>query len=223
MKKVITILAALTLTLGFPAASSAAAKAGATCTKLNQTTGSGASKLTCKKVNGKLVWTATTTGSSVGTMSNPVPVGGSLTVGNFNYQVKGIEFGLDGEICDTNPFNDGCTLDDNFESIVDPNAKFNWAAVTLSATNKSNKVAKPASLFLTTFSLVLPNGQLLKSEIFALGENDFSQVEVIPGGSGSGRIFFQIPKTIKNLKSLIVIRDESSLFGSKDYYFRLEW
>ena len=206
-----------------PQSASAAVTAGASCTKLNSTSGSGSSKLTCQKVKGKLVWVKTPAGSALGSISNPAPMGTALTVGNFAYQVKGIEFGLDDEICNANPFNDGCKLDDNFNSIVDPNSQFNWAAVTINATNKSNKVGKPASLFLTTFSLVLPSGQLLKSEIFAIGDNDFSKVEIIPGGSGSGRVFFQIPKSITSLKGIMVIRDNSSLFSTKDYYFRLEW
>jgi hypothetical protein len=63
----------------------------------------------------------------------------------------------------------------------------------------------------------------LGSEIFALGENDFSQLQVIPGGSGSGRIFFQVPKAITTLKSLLVIRDSSSFTSTKDVYFKLEW
>lgn len=211
------------LLLSTPSIAQAAPKAGGACTKVNSTTGTGTSKLKCQRINGKLIWVKSTTTSSVGTLNNPVPMGTSLSVGTFAYQIQGIEFGLDEEICETNPFNDGCDFDSNLDPIVDPNSDFNWAAVTVSATNKSKTAAKPGSVFYTTFALVLPSGQLLKSEIFALGNNDFSSVEVIPGGTGSGRIFFQIPKSIKTLKSLILIRDQSSLFSSKDYYFRLEW
>ena len=204
MKKLAVIGVSLALGIAIPSPSYAAAKAGAKCTKVNQTSGSGAAKLTCKKVNKKLVWVKTPAANPMGTASNPVPMGTDLTVGDFSYRLDGIEFGLDAEICASNSFNDGCTYDDDYKAIVDPAATFNWAAVT-------------------TFSLVLPSGQLLGSEIFALGENDFSQLQVIPGGSGSGRIFFQIPKAITTLKSLLVIRDSSSFTSTKDVYFKLEW
>jgi hypothetical protein len=159
----------------------------------------------------------------LGTINNPVPMGSSLVVGGFSYRIDNIAFGLDEEICESNSFNEGCTYDSDFNSIVDPASKIYWAGVTMTAANKSNVIAKPAALFMKTFSLVLPNGQLLESEIFALGNNDFSQLQVIPGGSGSGRIFFQIPKTITSLKSLLVIRDSSSFTAIKDYYYKLEW
>ena len=194
MKRLAVIGICLALGIAIPSPSYAAAKAGSSCTKLNQTSGSGAAKLTCKVVKKKLVWVKTPASNPVGTASNPVPMGTALTVGDFSYRLDGIEFGLDAEICESNPFNDGCDYDDDLNSIVDPDSTFNWAAVTVTAVNKSKVIAKPASLFVKTFSLVLPNGQLLGSEIFALGENDFSQLQVIPGGSGSGRIFFQIPK-----------------------------
>ena len=223
MKRLAVFVICLALGIVNPSPSFAAAKAGSACTKLNQTSGSGSAKLTCKTVNKKLVWVKTPASIPLGAMSNPVPMGTPLTVSDFSYRLDGIEFGLDAEICASNSFNDGCTYDENFDAIVDPDSDFNWAAVTVTAVNKSKVIAKPASLFVRTFSLVLPSGQLLGSEIFAFGDNDFSQLQVIPGGSGSGRIFFQIPKSITTLKSLLVIRDSSSFLNTKDYYFKLEW
>ena len=223
MKRLAVIGVCLALGIAIPSPSYAAAKAGAKCTKLNSTSGSGAAKLTCKTVNKKLVWVKTPASNPMGTASNPVPMGTALTVGDFSYRLDGIEFGLDAEICESNSFNDGCAFDDDYKAIVDPASTFNWAAVTVTAVNKSKVIAKPASLFLKTFSLVLPNGQLLGSEIFAFGDNDFSQLQVIPGGSGNGRIFFQVPKSITTLKSLLVIRDSSSFTSTKDVYFKLEW
>lgn len=223
MRKLAVIGVCLALGIAIASPSYAAAKAGAKCTKVNQTSGTGAAKLTCKSVNKKLVWVKTPAVIAMGTASNPVPMGTALTVTDFSYRLDGIEFGLDDEICASNSFNDGCTYDDDYKAIVDPASTFNWAAVTVTAVNKSKVIAKPAALFFRTFSLVLPSGQLLGSEIFAFGDNDFSQLQVIPGGSGSGRIFFQIPKTITTLKSLLVIRDSSSFTSTKDVYFKLEW
>jgi hypothetical protein len=222
MKRLAVIGISLALGTVIPSPSYAATKAGSSCTKLNQTSGTGSAKLTCKTVNKKLVWVKTPVAEPLGSMSNPVPMGGSLVVSDFSYRLDKIEFGLDAEICKSNSFNAGCTFDANYDSVVDPESKFNWAAVTVTAANKSKVIAKPAALFMKTFSLVLPSGQLLGSEIFAFGDNDFSQLQVIPGGTGSGRIFFQIPKTITNLKSLLVIRDSSSFLKTKDYYFKLE-
>ena len=223
MKRAMLILILFATSIVAVQPANAAVKAGATCTKLNQSSGSGASKLTCKLVNKKLVWVKTPATSAVGTVGNPVPMGSALVVGDFSYRIDRIEFGLDEEICATNSFNDGCTYDDEFEPIVDPDSTFNWAAVTLTAVNKSKVIAKPAALFVRTFSLVLPNGQLLGSEIFAFGDNDFSQLQIIPGGQGSGRIFFQIPKSITSLKSIMVIRDGFSFTSTKDFYFKLDW
>ena len=213
----------LAVGVAFSPSASAAIKAGSSCKKINQTSGSGPAKLTCKTVKKKLVWVKTPAAIQFGTISNPVPMGKSLVVGDFSFSIDNIEFGLDAEICARNSFNGGCTYDEDFESIVDPDSKFNWAAVKVTASNKSTDIAKPAALFMRTFSLVLPSGQLLGSEIFAIGDDDFSQLQIIPGGSGSGRIFFQIPKTIKTLKSLLVIRDSSSFLNTKDFYFTLEW
>jgi hypothetical protein len=223
MKRIAVIGVCLALGIAIPSPSFAAAKAGSSCPKLNQTSGSGAAKLTCKSVSKKLVWVKTPTSNPLGTASNPVPMGSALAVGDFTYRLDGIQFGLDAEICASNSFNDGCTYDDAYKAIVDPASTFNWAAVTVTAVNKSKVIAKPASLFMKTFSLVLPSGQLLGSEIFAFGDNDFSQLQVIPGGSGNGRIFFKVPKSITTLKSLLVIRDSSSFLSTKDVYFKLEW
>jgi hypothetical protein len=223
MKRLAVIGVCLALGIAIPSPSYAAAKAGSKCTKLNQTSGTGAAKLTCKSVSKKLVWVKTPTSNPLGTASNPVPMGSALAVGDFTYRLDGIQFGLDAEICASNSFNDGCAYDDDYKAIVDPASTFNWAAVTVTAVNKSKVIAKPAALFVKTFSLVLPSGQLLGSEIFAFGDNDFSQLQVIPGGSGNGRIFFQVPKSITTLKSLLVIRDSSSFTSTKDVYFKLEW
>jgi hypothetical protein len=223
MRKSIFVAISILIALAFLPNANAAVKVGSPCTKEYSTSGSGALKLTCKKVNKKLVWTKTPVSNVLGTINNPVPMGSSLVVGGFSYRIDNIAFGLDEEICESNSFNEGCTYDSDFNSIVDPASKIYWAGVTMTAANKSNVIAKPAALFMKTFSLVLPNGQLLESEIFALGNNDFSQLQVIPGGSGSGRIFFQIPKTITSLKSLLVIRDSSSFTAIKDYYYKLEW
>jgi hypothetical protein len=223
MKRIAIFGVCLSMGIVFSPSSNAAIKAGSSCTKVNQTSGSGATKMTCKTVKQKLVWVKTPSSNPLGTISNPVPMASSLAVGDFTYRIDSIEFGLDEEICASNSFNGGCTFDDNFDAIVDPNSKFNWAAVKVTAANKSAVIAKPAALFMKTFSLVLPSGQLLGSEIFAVGDEDFSQLQIIPGGSGSGRIFFQIPKTIKTLKSLLVIRDSSSFLKTKDFYFTLEW
>jgi hypothetical protein len=59
MKRITVIGISLVLGLAFPTSSYAAAKAGAACTKLNQTSGSGAAMLTCKTVSKKLVWVKT--------------------------------------------------------------------------------------------------------------------------------------------------------------------
>jgi hypothetical protein len=211
----LTVATVISLALAIPS-TFAATKTIATCSKVNQTKGVGASLQTCKKVGSKLQWVNTpATSSTIGTPNNPVPMGIASTVGDFTYRVDGIEFGLDEAICKANSFNDGCTYDDNFTAIVDPKANFNWAGVTLTASNKSKAIAKPAGSFSKTFSLVLPNGQLLDSEIFAIG--------VVPGGSGNGMIFFKIPKSIASLKSLLVIRDSSFFTKSKDVYFQLNW
>ncbi len=223
MKRILIVGFSIALIIGLPQTSNAAIKSGSTCPKLNQTSGSGAAKLTCKMVNKKLVWVKTPAANPLGTISNPVPMGESLVVGDFSFRIDGIEFGLDAEICDSNSFNDGCTYDDNFDSIVDPDSTFNWAAVTITAANKSKVIAKPAALFMRTFSLVLPNGQLLESEIFAFGDKDFSKLQIIPGGNGTGRIFFQVPKSITTLKSILVIRDSSFFNGTKDFYYELKW
>jgi hypothetical protein len=219
----LTVATFISLALAIPS-TFAATKTIATCSKVNQTKGAGSSLQTCKKVGSKLQWVNTpATSSTIGTPNNPVPMGIASTVGDFTYRVDGIEFGLDEAICKANSFNDGCTYDDNFTAIVDPKANFNWAGVTLTASNKSKAIAKPAGSFSKTFSLVLPNGQLLDSEIFAIGDNNFSNVEVVPGGSGNGMIFFKIPKSITSLKSLLVIRDSSFFTKSKDLYFQLNW
>jgi len=199
-----------------------AVKAGTTCAKLNQTSGSGSSKFTCKKVSGKLKWVATPVAPALGSISNPVPMGTSLTISKFSYVINALEFGMEEEICANNAFNDGCTFDDNLDPIVDPDADFYWVAVNITALNKSAGIAKPAG-FDTTFYLVLPNGQLLQSDFFTMASNNFGDVQVIPGGKGTGYIFFKIPNENTSLKTLIVLRDSTSFLAVKDYFFTVNW
>lgn len=210
---VIFLFASLSIETG-----NAAVKAGTSCSKLNQTSGSGLSKFTCKKVSGKLKWVATPSAPTLGSISNPVPMGTSLTISKFTYVINALEFGMEEEICASSAFNDGCTFDDNLDPIVDPDADFYWAAVNITALNRSAGIAKPAG-FDTTFYLVLPNGQLLRSDFFTMASNNFGDVQVIPGGKGTGYIFFKIPNENTSLKTLIVIRDSTSFLAVKDYFF----
>ena len=208
-----------------------AATVGKTCTKVGQTSGSGAMKLTCKKISGKLKWTSTPVKEAVtpkpspsavaakaGSFSMPIEGGIYAQVGDFKYKIDGARDNLSEQVCADNGFNQGCTYDDNLNRIVDPMSTGRWIALNVSAINTGNQIATPGG-FLTTFQLVLPNGKLLTSYSNGLKEElDYSGL--IPGGQASGIVAFYLDKSIQ-IPDLAVIRDQSSFLSDSTLYFKV--
>lgn len=232
MRKIIATVAILVVSLfGLNSANAATVNKG--CTKVGSTSGTGAMKLTCKKVNGKLKWvltpaatTATAKPSAkptspaakVGTFSTPVPVNTFAQVGNFSYRFDSSNNDVTAAACALSGFTDGCTYDSNLDRIIDPKATGRWVALTVTATNMGNDIARPGG-YLTSFEIVLPNGKLLASDSGVL-ENELGSISLIPGGQATGVIMFYVEKSI-SIPDLIVVRDQSSFSSTQTVYFRI--
>ena len=226
--KVITIALLSISLLGMSSAEAATVNKG--CTKAGATSGSGAMKLTCKKVNGKLKWVLTPAGnaapsakpsptvSKVGTFGSPVPVNTFAQVGKFTYKFESSNNDVTALVCSKNGFTEGCTYDSNLDRAIDPKATGRWITLTVTATNKGEDIARPGG-FATSFEIVLPNGKLLSSES-ALLDDDLSSVSLIPGGQATGVVAFYLDKALA-IPDLIVLRDQTSFLTTQTLYFKI--
>lgn len=194
-------------------------KVGEKCSKSGLTIGVGTKKLTCSKKGKSLVWVKTPQ-IPVGSFSRPVPMGAAMKIGGIEYTVTRLNLDSNQVICASNPFNAGCKLDDELKSAVDPNSPVTWVTVSIRAKNLTSVIAKPGG-FDKTFYLTYTNGQLLQEEDFVLFTNNFSELELITSGTGSGDVAFALPKSGPGLGSLLVLRDSSNLLKPKDYYFQI--
>ena len=218
MKRLLIGTLALSLVMPIPAN---AAKAGQKCSKAGITTGKGASKLTCVK-NGKSLSWKKTPESPLGSARMPVPMGTKFKVSGIEYSISAVNPSASTLICSANAFNEGCKLDDNFKSIVDPNSDTTWLTIELTASNTTNEIVKPGGIE-KNFFLVLSSGQLLERELFATFSQSFYEVQVIPGGTGIGQVPFALPKTGDSVSKLLVLRDRTNFLKSVDYYFEVKW
>lgn len=224
--KILAILAVTTLFLS--PLSAQAATVGKSCKKAGQTTGSGAMKLTCKKVSGKLKWastpatakpakaTPTPAAPKLGTFSNPVPVGTFETVGDFKFRFDSSINDVTSAVCAANGFNEGCAYDSDLNKIIDPKAVGRWIAITLTVENIGKDIARPTG-YATSYELVLPTGKLLDNNSTGI-EADLEDVSLIPGGKATGVITFYLDKTVPT-PDLIVLRDRGSFTNSATVYF----
>lgn len=221
--------------------SEAASIAGSSCTKAGSTTISSNRKFTCIKSEKALIWNkgvtitksiptskatpqpSSTPSPILGSFLLPVPMGTSLKDGGLTYTLNSVKFNVDSTVCTATSFNSGCTVDSNLNNIVDPASPFSWISVTFTVQNSSTDI-KNLNGFLTQFNLVLPSGTLLKSDDYVSGYHPLlSDIQVIPGGTGTGDVLFQVPKAITSLKTLLVLRDSGDLSNQHDYYFQIVW
>ena len=238
------VLAIMTLALLCAAPSEAVTKTGTKCAKKGLISNSGGKTYTCLKIGNFLIWSpgysinkpipSTSTPSkptsspkptptpTLGSISMPVPASSPLKIGTLTYTIDKVLFNVDSAVCAGNGLNSGCKLDDNFNAVVDPTSTTSWVAVNFTVQNSGADIANPAG-FLTGFNLVLSNGQLLENQDFVVGYPRLSDVRIIPGGSGSGAVMVQVPKSVTSLKSFLVIRDSSHGFSTNDYYFQISW
>jgi hypothetical protein len=149
-------------------------------------------------------------------------MGTTLKDGDLTYTLNSVKFNLDSVICTANGFKDGCTFDSNLNSIVDPKSSISWIAVSFTVRNSSEEIKNPEG-FGTQFNLVLPGGTLLPSNDVSGYDPLLSNIRIIPGGTGTGDVLFEVPKTINSLKSLLVLRDFSDFSNQHDYYFQINW
>ena len=198
-----------------------AAKAGQKCSKAGITTGKGASKLTCVKKGKSFAWKKTPE-SALGSAKMPVPMGTKFKISGIEYSITAVNPSADALMCGANSFNEGCKLDDNFKSIVDPNSDTTWLTIEITASNTTNEIIKPGGIE-KNFFLVLSNGQLLERTLFATFPQNFYDVQAIPGGTGIGQVPFALPKTGASTSNLLVLRDRTNFLKSADYYFEVKW
>lgn len=223
------ILAVITVaTLFLVPLSAQAATVGKSCKKAGQTVGSGAMKLTCKKVSGKLRWVSTPAAAKpakstpkpvapkLGSFSNPVPVGTFETVGGFKFRFDSSVNDVTAAVCEASGFNEGCAYDSNFDKIIDPKGLGRWLSITVTVENIGQEIARPMG-FATSYELVLPTGKLLEENSTGI-EADLEDVSLIPGGKSTGVITFYLDKSVAT-PDLIVLRDRASFTNSVTAYF----
>ena len=200
--------------------SAATPKKGLVCSKIGQTFGKGSKKLTCAPVT-KLRWLSTPVKPPAGSIFAPANVNQSIRIGNADFAVKEIDFGIGVEICQQNPFNEGCVLGPKLQGLVDVNSDVRWIAINVEIENGYQNTFAP-SFNDYVFYLVQENNELIENNVAAVISKSLFDLSIETGESGSGQVVFSVPKSIGSLNPLLVIRDQSTK-TTKDYYCLLDW
>ena len=125
------------------------------------------------------------------------------------------------EICASNGSRLGCTYDAKYNGIVDVSSGITWQALTMTVTNLDKKIVNVGS-FDRTFKIAQPNGLLRDAQYVSVKDALNDDVQLIPGGSTTGRLYF-VSKNGATFKELLVLRDSSNWpTSTADYYFSLK-
>lgn len=211
-------LIALNVAISSPG--SAAEKAGAKCTTFGKSLIQGKIKLTCVRVS-EYKWVATPIKPTLGSVYNPILPGAKFKIDLLQFQSGTVNFEFGEEVCLENIFNDGCYLNPETGSTIDPNSSKRWISVDLLVTNLSKKIISGIDLNYSYY-LILPNGKYIESDVSATYQNSPIEIRLIPNINTKMRVGFFVTKDVSNLNPIIVIRNDT-LKISKDYFFYLNW
>ena len=165
--------------------------------------------------------TPATLSGDLGSAGNPAPRGTTLVAGKLQFRVDSTLQSVTKEICADNGSREGCTYDSKYNGVPDAKSSVNWQAITMSVTNLDSKIVNIGS-FDRTFKIALPNGQLRDAQYISVKDALNDSVQLIPGGSATGRLYF-MSKSGAAFKELLVLRDTSNWPSStSDYYFSLK-
>jgi len=157
----------------------------------------------------------------LGSAGNPAPRGTALVAGKLQFRVDSSLQSVTKEICADNGSREGCTYDSAYNGIPDAKSSVSWQAINMSVTNLDNKIVNIGS-FDRTFKIALPSGQLRDAQYISVKDALNDSVQLIPGGSATGRLYF-MSKSGAAFKELLVLRDTSNWPSSTtDYYFSLK-
>lgn len=163
----------------------------------------------------------TTLSGNVGSAGNPAPRGTTLVAGKLQFRVDGLLQPVTKEICVSNGSRLGCTYDAKYNGIVDVSSGITWQAITMTVTNLDKKIVNVGSLD-RTFKIAQSNGQLRDAQYISMKDALNDDVQLIPGGSVTGRLYF-VSKNGTTFQDLLVLRDSSDWPNSTaDYYFSLK-
>lgn len=197
----------------------AAPKKGDKCLKVGKNLGKGNSRLTCAPVT-KLQWVVNPKIPVIGSIFSPAQMGKVVEVGNLDVRVISIDFQMGEEICATNSWNEGCRLN-RLKGEVDPDSEIRWIGVEIDVENGFvGSLEMSSSNYI--FYLVTPDNTLIDNYTVAVFNNNLADLTLREGERGKGKVVFAVPKTVSELSSLLLIRDQSRR-TAKDYYFLLDW
>ena len=220
MKKSFFVLVLSIAMSTFPLTSvEAAPKKGDRCVKVGQNSGKGNNRLTCAPVT-KLRWVANPKIPVIGSIFSPAQMGKVVEVGNLDVRVTSIDFQIGEEICATNSWNEGCRIN-RFKGEVDPDSDIRWIGVEVDVENGFVGTVELSSTNYI-FYLVTPDNTLIDNYNVAVFNNNLADLTLKEGERGKGKVVFAVPKTVSELSSLLLIRDQSRR-TPKDYYFLLDW
>ena len=208
----------LTVFVGSPS-ESARPKKGDKCLKLGQNVGKSSGRLTCAPVT-TLRWVSNPRVPEVGSIFKPAEMGKWVEVGNLEFKVLSIDFQVGSEICSNNAWNDGCRIT-GFRGEVDPDSSIRWVGVEFEVENGFVATVEPGSSRYTYY-LVTSTNEFIENDIVAVFNRNLMDVVLPEGEKARGKIVFKVPKTVTDLNSLLLIRDQAKN-STKDYYFLLDW
>lgn len=165
--------------------------------------------------------TPTTLSGSVGSFGNPAPRSTTIVAGKLQFRVDGSLQSVTKDVCANNGSRLGCTYDTNYNGIPDVHSEVSWQAITMTVSNLDKKIVNVGSLD-RTFKIAQSNGQLRDAQYISMKDALNDDVQLIPGGSFTGRLYF-VSKNGTTFQDLLVLRDSSDWPNSTaDYYFSLK-
>ncbi len=211
----IALALGLVLSSGIGATEAATVKAGGKCTTLNKKSTVGLKTYTCVKSGKKKVWKLTSTAPALGSAKRPVPVGTSLKIGNFKFTFNEYVDDASWYVCSENMFNDGCTYDDNYDGMPDPDATTRWVQFNVTATNMGDETEEP---YIAEVGVVA-GGKLISQGIFGpTVSDDLGDIAIMPGFSDTGSLYVQLDIS-KDPSQMVLI---PSAWDNKYYFFNVQ-
>ena len=155
----------------------------------------------------------------VGSFTNPVKLGQTRSLNNFQYTITSVIFPNDVAICSIGGgYDSGCKTNSENIGTVDAASKDSWITLNLAITNLSDEtryVNKDLDYF-----LVLNSGELTRQAYNSL--KSLSDMQLIKNGKGEATISFRVPKG-SNLSTLVfIIRSPWLDFTTQDNHFALK-
>jgi len=180
------------------------------CDKANSVASVSGKAVKCTKSGSKLSWKQY---SPKATSKDQVPVGVNMNIGSWTAKFLETNDDVSEFICEQNMFNDGCTVNDDYDGVPDPASKKRWVEFVFEMRNRSKEDLSPSLADVG----VLNKGKVIWHGMFQPSTDDSAlYMTLIPGGKSRVSYYVFLDKGIK--PDVAVLKPE--YFSNKSFYFK---